>query len=269
MKEKINHFKIFHVPFFLNRSRGMLITVVLFFLFSGNIKSQNSSFKVLAFYSTNVERDHVQFARDALAFFTRLAKEKHFGFDSTTDWSRTNDSTLKNYQVIMWINEFPHTEAERRAFERYMANGGAWIGFHVSGYNDRETQWPWIVDFLGGAVFYTNNWPPLAAKLIVEERNHPVTKNMPSAYRSPINEWYQWKPSPRMDKRVKVLVSLDSSNYPLGKKDIIYSGDLPVVWTNTKYRMVYFNMGHGDQVLTDPIQNRMFENALIWLGAKR
>ncbi|HMH33898.1 MAG TPA: ThuA domain-containing protein [Puia sp.] len=221
---------------------------------------------MIAFYSTTVERDHVQFARDALAFFTKLAKEKNFQFDSTTDWANTNDAYLKKYQVVIWINEFPHTEEERKAFERYMTGGGAWLGFHVSGYNDRETHWPWIVDFLGGAVFYTNNWPPLPAKLVVDDPNHPVTRNLPASYRSPINEWYQWKPSPRLNKDVKVLLSLDSSNYPIGKKDIIFSGDLPVVWTNTKYKMVYMNMGHGDQVLTEPIQNRMFSDALIWLA---
>jgi uncharacterized protein len=233
---------------------------------TGLLSAQKTRFKVVAFYTTTVERDHVQFAQDALAFFTKLAKEKNFQFDTTTDWTNTNDTYLKKYQVVIWINEFPHTEEERRAFERYMTSGGAWLGFHVSGYNDRETNWPWIVDFLGGAVFYTNNWPPLPAKLVVDDRNHPVTRSLPATYRSPINEWYQWKPSPRLNKDVKVLVSLDSSNFPLGKKDIILSGDLPVVWTNTKYKMVYMNMGHGDQVLTEPIQNRMFSDALIWLA---
>jgi hypothetical protein len=38
------------------------------------------------------------------------------------------------------------------------------------------------------------------------------------------------------------------------------------VWTNTKYRMVYINMGHGDKVLTSDTQNKIFENALLWLG---
>lgn len=28
---------------------------------------------------------------------------------------------------------------------------GAWMGFHAAGYNDKDTGWPWFVDFLGGA----------------------------------------------------------------------------------------------------------------------
>jgi hypothetical protein len=41
-----------------------------------------------------------------------------------------------------------------------MENGGGWVGFHVAAYNDKNTNWPWFVDFLGGGVFYCNNWPP-------------------------------------------------------------------------------------------------------------
>jgi len=227
---------------------------------------QSPKFKVLALYTTTVEADHVDFAMDAIRFYTKLAAEKNFVLDTTTDWEKLNDDNLKNYQVVMWINEFPHNEAERRAFEKYMTSGGAWLGFHVSGYNDKDTKWPWFVNFLG-AVFYNNNWPPLPAKLIVDDNTHPATRRLPKTYIAPINEWYGWKPNPRDNKDIKVLITLDPANYPLGKKDVIRSGDIPVVWTNTKYRMLYMNMGHGDKVMTSEIQNRLFEDALLWLGS--
>ncbi|PWT77354.1 MAG: ThuA domain-containing protein [Bacteroidetes bacterium] len=242
---------------------------ITFFSHSKKLFSQTPEFKVLAFYATTVEKDHVDFAGDALHFFAHLASKDRFTIDSTVEWDKLNEETLKNYQLVIWVNEFPHTEAQRRAFEHYMEHGGAWLGFHVAGYNDKDTNWPWLVDFLGGAVFYTNSWPPLAARLVVDDRNHPVTRRLPARFISPINEWYLWKPSPRLNKNVKVLVTLDSANYPLGKKDIIKNGDLPVVWTNTQFKMVYMNMGHGDQVLTDSFQNNMIEDAILWLGRKK
>jgi type 1 glutamine amidotransferase len=55
----------------------------------------------------------------------------------------------------------------------------------------------------------------------------------------------------------------------LGFKDTLTSGDIPVVWTNTKYRMIYMNMGHGDKIFTDAHQNDLFEDALRWLGGRR
>ena len=225
-------------------------------------------FRALAFFSTTVESDHVDFAHNAIDFYSALAARRGFTLDTTTNWENCNAS-LSNYQVVLWLNDFPHTDQQRTAFQTYMENGGAWLGFHVAGYNDKDTRWPWFVKFFGGAVFYNNNWPPLAAKLIVNDNTHPATHRLPAHYTAPINEWYGWLPNPRLSKDVKVLVTLDTANYPLGKKDIIRKGDIPVVWTNTHYKMLYMNMGHGDQNFASPIQDRLFEDAILWLGAAR
>lgn len=42
--------------------------------------------------------------------------------------------------------------------------------------------------------------------------------------------------------------------------------ELPVFWTNTKYRMRYMNMGHGDKIYSDAKQNQLIAQALLWLG---
>jgi type 1 glutamine amidotransferase len=173
---------------------------------------------------------------------------------------------LKDIQLVIWLNDFPHTPEQRKAFEDYIAHGGAWLGFHVAAYNDESTHWPWFVDFLGGAVFFGNNWPPLPAKLAVDDRAHPVTQNLPATFTAPANEWYIWKPSPRLNKDVKVLLTLDPQNYPIGLKDTITGGDCPVVWTNTRFHMLYINMGHGDKIFTSATQNTLLENAILWLG---
>lgn len=231
--------------------------------------AQKATFHVLAFYSTKVEQDHVDFATEALAFFVDLAKRDRFEFQSTTQWDDLNPERLKDVQVVLWLNEAAHTPAQQSAFEQYMRNGGGWLGFHAAAYNDADTHWPWFVKFLGGSVFYGNNWPPLPALLRVETSNSPVIAHLPSQFAAPSNEWYIWKPSPRLNRDVQVLVTLDPSNYPLGLKDTLLAGDLPVVWTNTKYRMLYMNMGHGDKIFTSETQNRMFEDGLLWLGTRR
>ncbi|HXB93523.1 MAG TPA: ThuA domain-containing protein, partial [Puia sp.] len=228
--------------------------------------SPKPRFRALAFYSTTVEPDHVDFAKDAIAYYSTLAAREHFSIDTTSNWDNC-DSTLKDYRVVLWLNDFPHTDQQRTSFEKYMDQGGAWLGFHVSAYNDRDTHWPWFVRFLGGAVFYNNSWPPLPARLIVDDNHHPATHRLPASYTAPINEWYGWRPDPRSNKDVKVLITLAPANYPLGKKDILRAGDIPVVWTNTRYKMLYLNMGHGDQNFASPIQNRLFEDALLWLSA--
>jgi type 1 glutamine amidotransferase len=231
--------------------------------------AQQASFRVLAFYTAKGEPDHIAFAEQALPFFAEAAKRNNFYFEPTTRWEDLNAEKLKGFQLVLWLNDFPTKAEQRGAFQEFMEHGGAWLGFHVSGYNDEDTRWPWFVDFLGGGVFYGNNWPPLPAKLIVDDRSHPVTRHLRETLMSPANEWYIWKPSPRVNKDVKVLLTLDPKNYPIGLKDTITRGDLPVVWTNTRYRMIYMNMGHGEKIFDSDEQNRLFEDAVLWLGKRK
>ena len=240
--------------------------ILLLQLASTRSLGQGSRFRALAFYSESTEPDHVDFAKDALKFLSQRAAIEHFTLETTTRWDDLNDDRLRNYQLVIWLNESPSNAEQRRSFERYMERGGAWLGFHAAAYNDKDTNWPWFVDFLGGAVFDSNSWPPLPAHLIVDDPAHPVTAKIPGAFESPANEWYVWNPSSRLSRDVHVLVSLDPSNYPIGLKDVLTSGDLPVVWTNTKYKMLYMNMGHGDKIFASPLQNDLIDNAVNWLG---
>jgi uncharacterized protein len=228
--------------------------------------AQQADFGVLAFYTDKGEPDHIEFARQALSFYSNLAEKEHFRFEATTHWEDLNAEKLKAVRLVLWVNDFPKTDYQRAAFEKYMKSGGGWLGFHVSAYNDADTHWPWFLEFLGGSVFYGNEWPPLPAKLLVEDHTHPVTQRLGATLDAPANEWYIWKPNPRLNKDVKVLLALSRENYPIGLKDMISAGDLPVVWTNTKYRMLYVNMGHGDKIFASADQNKLFEDALLWLG---
>ena len=229
--------------------------------------SQSKPLHVLAFYSTRVERDHVDFAMQAIPFFRAMARQDHFVFKTTTNWNDLNPGTLKNYQVIVWLDDAPALPAQRAAFQYYMEHGGGWLGFHIAGYMDSRSTWPWFADFLG-TVFEGNSWPPLPARLIIDDRAHPAVKGLPASFISPANEWYYWKPDPRQNPDIKVLMTLAPSNFPLGFKDTISGGDIPVTWTNVKYRMIYTNMGHGNKIFDNPLQNRFFQNALLWLGGR-
>lgn len=222
-------------------------------------------FNVLLYYSENVEIAHRQFAEQGVEFFRRLNYGDGFWMEVTKTLADFTFEKLKKYDVIVMFNNSPQQPEEREAFRQYMENDGGWMGFHAAAYNDRNTNWPWFVDFLGGGLFYCNNWPPQPAKLTVDYMDHPVTKNLPKSFIVPESEWYQWTPSPRKNNNVDVLVSLSPDNYPMGVKDVINFGDLPVVWTNKKYRMIYLNMGHGDSEFTDATQKLLFLNAFRWV----
>jgi len=219
--------------------------------------------KVLAFFTPGGELDHYLFAQQAMRAFAARAGEGGYAFSATSDWDDVNDARLRDVRVVIWLNDAPHTPTQREAFERYMTAGGGWLGFHVSGFG--SNAWPWFTTFMGGGRFSANNWPSMPARLNVDDVSHPVTTGTPATFVAPITEWYAWAPSPRANPDITVLLTLDASNFPLGVKNTLNGGDVPVAWINRKYRMVYLNFGHGDRLYSTPTLPAIIDNSLRFL----
>ncbi len=222
-------------------------------------------FKALIFYSDTAEPAHVDFAMQAIDFFKRLTYGDGFILETTTSVEGWSYERMKEFSVIININTAPGSAESRAIFEQYMENGGGWLGFHAAAYNARSTNWPWLNEFLGCGQFYCNNWPPQCVLVDLDVTDSPITRNIPEHFVAPESEWYQWNPSPRTNPDVEVLASLSAKNYPLGIKDVISSGDFPIVWRNRKYRMAYLNYGHGDREFTDATQNLLTLNAFRYV----
>ena len=232
-----------------------------------NYAKNGPRFKILLLYSDHEEEAHVQFAHQAIGFCKKLTVGEGFIVDSTQRLASLSQEQLQEYTAIVALNVVLARD-ERELFQQYMENGGGWLGFHAAAYNDAHTEWPWFLQFIGGGVFKCNNWPPQPALLEVDKKDHPVTRNLPESFVAPASEFYQWAPEPRENPDIEVLVTLSPKNYPLGLKDIVYGGDFPVVWTNRNYRMLYINMGHGDEQFTDATEKLLFVNALRWVVSR-
>ena len=144
---------------------------------------------------------------------------------------------------------------QRAAFQKYMENGGGWMGFHFAGFaltpSKYPQNWDWYHnEFLGSGSYVGNTWRPTSAILRVEDTRHPATMGLPETFQSAPNEWYKWTDDLRRKPGIKILASIDPASFPLGtgpkKHEIWHDGYYPVVWTNQNFRMVYFNMGHND-----------------------
>src|SRR5260221_6009037 len=104
--------------------------------------------KVLAFFTPGGEVDHFLFAQQAMRAFGAAAEAGGYAFAATSDWDALNDVNLRDVRVVIWLNDMPHTTAQRLAFERYLAGGGGWLGFPVSGFGTHA--WPSVTEFMGG-----------------------------------------------------------------------------------------------------------------------
>ncbi len=227
-------------------------------------------FKALVYWRKDAEEAHIQFARQTLEFYRRLNFGDGFALDSVTSLSGLGYSKLKEYSVIILPDEAPKEDADKKLFEQYIENGGGALLFHGAGFtNYSDMNWPWLRNLMGGSVFKGNSWPPVAAKCQTEGHDNAITATLPDTFISPENEYYVWDPSPRKNPDVKVFVSLSPENFPLGLKDVLYGGDdYPLVWSNMKYRMVYLNFGHGDQLYSDAVMKLLFYNALRWVVSR-
>lgn len=187
--------------------------------------------------------------------------------------------TAKNDQaLISYVHE---------ANQWFPAKGGAWMGFHFAGFaltpSDYPQNWDWYHnDFLGSGSCVSNTWRPTAAFLRVEDKGHAVTQHLPAVFESAPNEWYRWSNDLRKNPDIRILLSIDSSSFPLGtgpkQHEIWHSGYYPTAWTNKRYKMLYFNMGHNDidyehktnktlsYTFANELQDRLIIDGLLWLG---
>ncbi len=248
-----------------------------------------AKFRVIAFFSAKDDKAHISFVHEANRWFALMANKYDFVYDSTRNWDNMNPEFLSSYQVVIFLDSRPDSSSQREAFMHYMETGGAWLGFHFAAFaltpSAFPQNWDWYHNqFLGSGEYKGNTWRPTSAILHVEERNHPATRNLPETFVSAPNEWYSWKNDLRKNKNIKILISIDSTSFPLGTGpklfEIWHTGYYPVVWTNINYRMIYINMGHNDidydnktnkelsYTFTNPVQNKLIIDALLWLGNK-
>jgi len=269
------------------------LLVVGFFLSSLAAASAglpNSKFKVIAFYTGKQDLAHISFVHEANHWLPDAARQNGFSYEATNDWSNLNSNFLARYQVVVFLDTRPDNPAQRAAFQQYMEHGGAWMGFHFAAFaltpSDYPQNWDWYHNvFLGSGEYVSNTWRPTAATLHVEDPTHPALRHMPPTFLSAPNEWYRWSHDLRTNADIKILLSIDPVSFPLGTgpkpNEIWHSGYYPVAWTNTKYRMIYFNMGHNDMdyehhtnaelsfTFANPTEAQLVVDGLLWLGQAR
>ncbi len=272
-------------------SKKYILPVILSICYLGFSQSKkvNSKFKVIAFYTAKNDQAHISFVHEANKWFPKIAEENHFVYDSTSNWDNLNAKFLAQYQVVLFLDTRPETPSQREAFQKYMENGGAWIGFHFSAFalndSDYPQNWNWYHNvFLGTGEYGSNTWRPTSAVLRVENED-PITKNLPKTFSSQPNEWYRWNNDLRKNPNIKILLAIDESSFPLGTgpkaHEIWHSGYFPVVWTNKNYKMLYINMGHNDidyehgtnktlsYTFENETQNKLILNALLLFGKSK
>jgi hypothetical protein len=264
---------------FFRRCVQTIAVLALLLTAAFNLQAQAPRFRVIAFYHGTYDPAHISFVREANQWFPQIAAQYNFSYEATTNWDNLNASFLSQYQVVLFLDDLPASASQRTAFQQYMQNGGAWMGFHVSAFTQNAGGWSWYHNtFLGTGNFSRNTWGPTSAVLRVENRTHPSTQRLPASFTSAVSEWYSWSNDLRNNSNISILASVDPVSFPLGTdpNQSWYSGYYPIMWTNKNYKMLYANFGHNDMnysnntpkssTFASEIQNRFIIDGLLWLG---
>ena len=211
---------------------------------------------------------HGGFTDAGLRWLAAEGAKGNFSITEINNARNITEAYLSQFSLVIQLDFPPYTwpkEAED-AFVKYIEEGrGGWIGFHhatLLGEFDGYPMWQWFSDFMGG-VRFKNYIAPLAnGTLIVEDKQHPVMKDVPASFVVPEDEWYTYDKSPRPN--VHVLANVDESSYTPASD--IKMGDHPVVWVNEskKARYVYFQIGHSSKLYETEGFTTMFRNAINW-----
>lgn len=211
---------------------------------------------------------HGGFTDAGLKWLAAEGAKGNFSITEINNARNITEAYLSQFSLVIQLDFPPYTwpkEAED-AFVKYIEEGhGGWIGFHhatLLGEFDGYPMWQWFSDFMGG-VRFKNYIAPLAnGTLIVEDKQHPVMKDVPASFVVPDDEWYTYDKSPRPN--VHVLANVDESSYAPASD--IKMGDHPVVWVNEskKARNVYFQIGHSSKLYETEGFTTMFRNAINW-----
>ena len=228
--------------------------------------AQKLPFRVLVVASP--DPDHGPMIIQSKAFLEKIGSENNFRIDFTRDATLINKENLADYQVLVQLQlaPFEMTQEEQNALQYFISQGNGWVGVHAAGLTGRQfiapetPYWNWFENMMGG-IIYSPHPAKQTGRIIVEDKTHPVMKNLPSSF-SFYDEWYEFDKSPRPN--VNVLATADETSYKPEKP----MGDHPMIWTNPAYnRVIYIGIGHDTTACTDANFKILMRDAILWAAS--
>jgi uncharacterized protein len=143
-------------------------------------------------------------------------------------------------------------------------DGKGFIGGHSA--IDTFYKWPEYGEMVG-AYFDNHPWGQFLAPIVVEDRDHPITRHFPAKFQIK-DEIYQ--PSKEFSRdKLRVLMRLDPAP---GAVDWTHAGvkrtdhDVAVAWVKEygKGRVFYTTFGHREEVYERPDIRKMYLEAVKW-----
>lgn len=174
--------------------------------------------------------------------------------------------SLKRFDAIVFNNTSGNLPLpDKQAFLDFVRNGGGYIGIHAAtdSFRDQGDKpgWKEYIQMTGAQ--FTHHGAQSEVLCIVEDRNHPATKDLPAQFKV-FEEVYQFKDFSR--DRMHGLITLDK--HPNTQEP----GDYPIAWCRKegKGRVFYTALGHREDLMQGDLYHKHLMGGIQWaLGLEK
>lgn len=249
----------------------MKLRLLIFFLvvLSTCCIGKEDDVNLLFFYKTNGYR-HAAIP-NAIKAFAEISHEQGWTSVFTDDSTFFNHKDLSKYDAVVFLltTEDVLGKPEQEAFEKYIRDGGAFVGVHSA--TNTEYDWPWFGQLIGA---YFVGHPPVQDGLLhIEDRAHPSTTCFERDTIRWNDEWYTYDKNPR--DSVNVLISIDESSYNTDHnpwfEGELAMGDHPLAWYHIYDggRVFQTSLGHRPELYDDPLFRKHLIGGVEWAIGQR
>ncbi|AWV99735.1 ThuA domain-containing protein [Arcticibacterium luteifluviistationis] len=245
------------------RNKIVALLCLITMAFAAN--AQNGKIKALLF--TKTAGFHHESIHEGVAGIRGLAQRHSFQVDWQENSSVFTEEKLKNYDVVIFLNTTGDVldDKQQAAFEKYIQNGGGYVGVHAAA--DTEYEWEWYTKMVG--MMFKIHPAQQTAYLKVENSNFPGMERFPKKLLW-TDEWYEYQ-KPVLTKDLNYLVSVDEKSYEpyakWGETEGKGMGDFhPVSWYHNYDggRAFYTGLGHIGAIYSDQTYLDHLYGGIYW-----
>jgi type 1 glutamine amidotransferase len=186
------------------KNKFLLLLPALFLL--NTVQAQQKQFKALIVTTTNGW--HHESLHYGVVALKEMATRNFFDAELFQDPNSFNDSFLKQFQVIIFLNttgDILNAE-QQKVMERFIQSGKGFVGIHSA--SDTEYDWDWYTKLVG-RMFYIH--PAVqTAKLKVLDSSFPGLQGFEQG-KLWTDEWYQF--GEEKVKDLHYVLAVDESTY--------------------------------------------------------
>lgn len=199
-----------------------------------------------------------------VALIIKLGKENGFAVDVSDKPDVFTDANLKQYRVAVFANSNNRafdTEEQKAAFQRFIRDGGGFVGIHSACGSERK--WPWFWSLLGGTFVRHARLQPFTIQVV--DTKHPATAHLGETWKWE-DEFYFLKEMPA-DLHILLAGDLSTLTDPAKPKD---KTTWPLAWCHEFEggRAFYTSLGHKQQCYADPKFQQHILGGILWAMGK-